>query len=49
MKKNSRGNTASKSRRRAVKAQVRDLKPRSSIRGGVSFTKKVDKASPDIS
>ena len=49
MKKNSRTTRTSKPARRAVKAEVRDLKPRSSVRGGVSFTKKVDKASPDIS
>jgi hypothetical protein len=48
MKKNSRTTRTSKPARRAVKAEVRDLKPRSSVNGG-AFVRKVDKASPDIS
>ncbi len=46
MKKNARKATSSTSARRGKKTTVKDLKPRTGIQGGLSFTKRVDKATP---
>jgi type VI protein secretion system component Hcp len=48
MKKNARTARSSKPAQREAKTIVKDLKPRSGIQGGLSFTKKVDKASPTL-
>ena len=47
MKKDARAGR-SKSQRRGMKTSVQDLKPRTGVKGGFSFVKKVDKASPTL-
>lgn len=48
MKKNANTARSSKPAGRARKTTVKDLKPGTGIKGGLSFTKKVDKASPTL-
>jgi type VI protein secretion system component Hcp len=48
MKKNANTARSSKPAQRGKKTTVKDLKPGTGVQGGLSFVKRVDKASPTL-